>query len=73
LALDPTNLSGLLALLDVAGLQGRSADAAEILVRMRAAYPDLRASHVKQIFLKYRKLEHRALFDDFLKRVGLPE
>jgi TolB-like protein/class 3 adenylate cyclase/tetratricopeptide (TPR) repeat protein len=73
LALDPTNLSGLLALLDVAGLQERSADAAEILVRMRTAYPDLRASHVKQIFLKYRKLEHRALFDDFLKRVGLPE
>jgi TolB-like protein/class 3 adenylate cyclase/tetratricopeptide (TPR) repeat protein len=73
LALDPTNLSGLLAMLDVTVLQGRSADAAEILVRLRTAYPDLRASHVKKIFLRYRKLEHRALFDDLLKRVVLPE
>jgi Flp pilus assembly protein TadD len=73
LALDPTNLSGLLAALDVARLQGRSADAAAVLARLRATYPELRASHVNQIFLRYQKVEHRALFDDFMKRLNFPE
>jgi hypothetical protein len=73
LALNPTNLSGLLAAQDVAGLQGRLTDAADILARMRAAYPNLRASHVGQIFLRYRRLEHRKLFDGFMARLGLPE
>jgi len=73
LALDPTNLSGLLAALDVARLQGRSADAAAVLARLRATYLELRASHVNQIFLRYQKVEHRALFDGFMKRLNLPE
>lgn len=73
LALDPTNLTGLLAALDVAHLQGRSADMAHILAHMRATYPDLRASHVRQIFMRYRKPEHRVKFDEFMSRLGIPE
>ena len=73
LALDPTNLTGLLAALDVAHVQGRSADKADMLTHLRATYPDLRASHVKQIFKRYRKPEHQIKFDEFVNRLGMPE
>lgn len=73
LALDPTNLTGLLASLDVAQLQGRSADIAALLSQMHATYPDLRASHVRQIFMHYRKPEHRVKFDEFIRRLGISE
>jgi TolB-like protein/tetratricopeptide (TPR) repeat protein len=73
LALDPNNLTGLLAALDVAHLQGRSADTAGMLARIRATYPDLRASQVKQIFMRYRKPEHRAKFDEFMQRLEIAD
>jgi TolB-like protein len=73
LALDPTNLTGLLAALDVAQLQGRAADKAGLLAHMRATYPDLRASHLRQVFMRYRKREHRVKFDEFMSRLGIPE
>jgi len=73
LALDPTNLTGLLAALDVAQLQGRSADKAGLLAHMRATYPDLRACDIRQIFMRYRKPEHRVKFDEFMSRLGIPE
>jgi adenylate cyclase len=72
LALDPTNLTGLLDLWDLAERQGRP-DAAAIRARLRATYPGFHALQLRQSFNRYRKPEHRALFEEFVQRLGLPE
>jgi adenylate cyclase len=73
LTLDPLNLTGLLAVLDVETLRQHRREAAAIEARLRAAYPGLSSTDVGQIFRRYRKPEHQAMFDDFLKRLPLFE
>jgi hypothetical protein len=71
LALDPINLTGLLATLDVLGLEQRLSEAGVIQARLRSVYPALSAADVDQIFRKYRRADHRAVFDDYMKRLPL--
>jgi TolB-like protein len=73
LALDPVNLTGLLAALDVETLRQSAKEAAVMEARLRAAYPALSTADVSQIFRRYRRPEHKAVFDDFLKRLSLPK
>jgi adenylate cyclase len=73
LAIDPSNLTGLLAALDVAILAG-SAEAAPIARnRLLRAHPYLTSSGVREIFRRYRKPEHKVMFDAFAERLGLPD
>lgn len=69
LTLDPVNLTGLLAALDVETIQQRAKQAAGIRARLCAAYPALSSADVGRIFRRYRKAEHKAVFDDFMKRL----
>jgi TolB-like protein/class 3 adenylate cyclase len=72
LALDPSNLGGLLDALYLARLQGRMGDAEKLLQRIEALYPDLRSSQVRELS-RLRKPEHQALFDQWLSRLALRE
>jgi TolB-like protein len=71
LALDPVNLTGLLSALDVEALRQRTQEAAALEARLRAAYPSLSAADVGQIFRRYRKAEHKAVFEEYMKRLPL--
>ena len=73
LALDPSNLTGLIAALDVATIKRAASEATAMRQRLHQAYPAIRATDLRNIFLRYRKPEHRALFDAFMARLGLPE
>ena len=73
LALDPSNLNGLLDALDIARQQGRKGDAEKLLQRIEALYPGLRSSQVREFFRRIRKPEHQALLDQWLGRLALPE
>jgi TolB-like protein/class 3 adenylate cyclase len=72
LALDPSNLGGLLDALYLARQQGRMGDAEKLLQRIEALYPDLRSSQVRELS-RLRKPEHQALFDQWLSRLALRE
>ena len=72
LALDPSNLGGLLDALYLARQQGRMGDAEKLLQRIEAVYPDLRNSQVRELS-RLRKPEHQALFDQWLSRLALRE
>ena len=72
LALDPNNLTALLDALSIARQQGRSGDAEKLLQRIEAAYPGLRSSQVGRLFGRFRKPEHRELFDRWLSSLALP-
>jgi adenylate cyclase len=71
LALDPVNLTGLLSALDVEIIRQRTQEAAALEARLRAAYPALSAADIGQIFKRYRKAEHLAVFDEYMKRFPL--
>ncbi len=73
LALDPNNLGGLLDALDIARQQGRNHDVEKLLQRIEALHPGLRSSQVSDIFRRFRKPEHQALFDQWLSRLALRE
>jgi TolB-like protein/class 3 adenylate cyclase len=77
LALDPSNLSGLLDALDIARQQGRNVDAEKLLQRIEALHPGLRSSQVRDIYRdisrRLREPEHQALFDQWLSRLALRE
>jgi tetratricopeptide (TPR) repeat protein len=73
LALDPSNLTALIAALDVTTIKGATSEAAAMRQRLHQAFPAIRATQLRNIFLRYRKPEHRALFDAFVGRLGLPE
>ena len=72
LALDPSNLGGLLDALYLARQQGRMGDAEKLLQRIEALYPDLRSSQVRELS-RLRKPEHQVLFDQWLSRLALRE
>jgi TolB-like protein len=72
LALDPSNIGGLLDALDIARQQGRKGDAEKLLQRIEALHPGLRSSQVRE-FSRLRKPEHRELFDQWLGRLALRE
>jgi TolB-like protein/class 3 adenylate cyclase len=72
LALDPSNLGGLLDALYIARQQGRMGDAGKLLQRIEALHPGLRSSQVRE-FSRLRKPEHQALFDQWLSRLALRE
>jgi adenylate cyclase len=72
LALDPSNLGGLLDALDIARQQGRKRDAEKLLQRIEALHPGLRSSQVRE-FSRLRKPEHQELFDQWLSRLALPD
>jgi len=77
LALDPSNLSGLLDALDIARQQGRNGDAEKLLQRIAALHPGLRSCQAREIYRdisrRLRKPEHQALFDQWLSRLALRE
>jgi TolB-like protein len=73
LVLDPVNLTGLLSALDVETLRQRSQEAATLEARLRAAYPALSTADVGQIFKRYRKAEHKAVFEEYMRRLPLPK
>jgi hypothetical protein len=58
--------------LSIARQQGRSGDAEKLLQRIEAAYPGLRSSQVRRLFRRFRKPEHRELFDRWLSSLALP-
>jgi adenylate cyclase len=72
LALDPSNLTALIAALDVTTMNGSVSEAAAIRQRLHQAFPAIRTTQLQSIFLRYRKPEHRAQFDAFVARLGLP-
>ena len=73
MALDPSNLTALIAALDVTTIKGATSEAAAMRQRLHQAFPAIRATQLRNIFLRYRKPEHRALFDAFVGRLGLSE
>jgi len=73
LAIDPSNLSGLLAALDVAILSNEADAVTSVRERLLRAHPYLTTSGVRGIFRRYRKPEHKAMFDTFAARLRLPD
>jgi len=71
LALDHSNLGGLLDALDIARQQGRKGGAEKLLERIEALYPGLRSSQVCK-FSRLRKPEHQALFDQWFATFRSP-
>jgi adenylate cyclase len=72
LAIDPSNLTALIAALDVAIIKGKASEAAALRQRLLQSFPTVRSAQLRDLFLRYRKPEHRALFEAFLARLGLP-
>jgi TolB-like protein/tetratricopeptide (TPR) repeat protein len=54
-------------------LAGRMEEAASMMVRLRRLDPSLRVSNLRYILGPYRHQEHLAMYEDGLRRAGLPE
>ena len=54
-------------------LAGRMEEAASMIVRLRRVDPSLRVSNLRDKLGPYRHQEHLAMYEDALRRAGLPE
>jgi adenylate cyclase len=72
LAEHPQDLWGLWTLWAVQVLVGNLPDAEAAAARLRAAFPELTASHLKRV-IHFQKPEQQALVDELTDRLGLPE
>jgi tetratricopeptide (TPR) repeat protein len=72
LAQNPSDLPGLWALWANHSLAGNSKEAVAAAGRLRAAYPQLRRTALKEL-LRVRKPEHTSLTNDLINRLNLPD
>ncbi len=75
-ALNPTDLHGLVRLHYLAILNGDPDEANGMLTKIMGLYPDLRKSFLREMYLRYlryRKPEHQAKMKDIIERVAIPE
>ena len=73
LALNPTDVHGLLTLYDAALLTGATEEASSTHRRIVESYPNLRKSLLREMYLRYRRPEHQAMVQAFLNRIDIPE
>ena len=74
LAVSPTDVHGLVALLGYAVRHGDSLEANRMLATIQQLYPQLRKAHLRRMYLRYRKPEHQAAIVELLSEdMGLPE
>ncbi len=73
LTLNPADVHGLLRLYDVALLSGATDEANSMHKRIVELYPNLRKPLLREMYLRYRRPEHRAIAADFIKRIAIPE
>lgn len=72
-ALNPTDVHGLLRLYYLALLGGNANEANGMLARIMGLYPELRKPLLREMYLRYRRPEHQAMMKDFIGRVEIPE
>jgi hypothetical protein len=72
LAQSPSDLPGLWALWANHSLAGNSKEAVDAASRLRAAYPQLHRTALKEL-LHLRKPEHTALIAELISRLNLPD
>jgi TolB-like protein len=73
LLLNPTDIHGLLRLYDVALQNGAADEANRVHERIIKLYPGVRKPLLREMYVRYRKPEHRARAEDFIKRIAIPE
>jgi hypothetical protein len=54
-------------------LAGQTAEAANLIIRLRRIDPTLRVSNLRNALGPYRRQEHVAKYEDALRKAGLPE
>jgi TolB-like protein/class 3 adenylate cyclase len=73
-ALSPTDVHALLALLCHAVRQANASEANKALQRIRSLYPHLRKAHLRRMYLRYRRPEHQAAAVELIGQTeGIPE
>ena len=70
LAINPQDVSALVTLLGHAVRLGDTVEASKMLTRIQSLYPHLRKSHLRQMYLRFRKAEHQAAM---VERINLLE
>jgi TolB-like protein/class 3 adenylate cyclase len=72
-ALNPTDVHGLLRLYYLALLSGDANGAENMIARIMGLYPDLRKPLLREMYLRYRRPEHQARMKDLIERIEIPE